>query len=124
MKVKSFLGALMLVFIISGCAGRAANPVMAQQYGDSNKSCKALETELVFIQQEIQRLVPETEKTGTNAALGVAGAIFLVPLLFMDLSQAEQIEINAFRQRYNHLMVIAEDKQCGVKGEKIPEFKS
>jgi hypothetical protein len=75
-----------------------------------------------IVQTEIQRLIPETEKTGTNTALGVAGFFFIVPLFFMDLSESEQIEINAFRQRYNHLMIIASEKKCDVEGEQIPEF--
>ncbi|MCH8853371.1 MAG: hypothetical protein IID41_12085 [Planctomycetes bacterium] len=32
----------------------------------------------------------------------------------MDLSQAEQIEIDAYRQRYNHLLIVAGDKNCDL----------
>lgn len=84
--------------------------------------CQALEREMMFIQSEIQRLVPQTEKTGANVALGVTGFFFLVPLFFMDLSKAEQMEVDAYRQRYNHLSIIAGDKQCGIQGRQIPEF--
>ena len=121
MNVKLTL-VLFISIALIGCAGRAASPVMIQQYGDDKKTCQALETEMAFIQGEIQRLIPETEKTGKNVALGVTGVFFIVPLFFMDLSQAEQEEVNAYRQRYNHLLIIAGDKNCGVKGEPIPEF--
>lgn len=125
--MKSSAKILSTIFIIlifvTACAGRAANPVMIQQYGDHNKSCKALATETQFIQGEITRLMPETEKTGTNVALGVTGAFLLVPLFFMDFSEAEQVEVNAYRQRYNNLVIIAEDKKCGMSGEQIPEFQ-
>lgn len=114
---------IMLSVYLSGCAGRAANPVMVQQYGDDRRSCQALEREMSFIQGEIQRLIPNTEKTGKNTALGVAGFFFIVPLFFMDLSESEQVEINAYRQRYNHLIIIAGDKECGMGKESIPEFK-
>jgi hypothetical protein len=77
---------------------------------------------MTLIQAEIQRLIPETEKTGKNTALGVTGFFFIVPLFFMDLSESEQVEINAYRQRYNHLMIIASEKKCDVDGEEIPEF--
>lgn len=50
--------------IAAGCGGRAANPVMVHQYGDEQKSCQALEQEMAFIESEIQRLVPKTDKTG------------------------------------------------------------
>ncbi|MGE8519715.1 hypothetical protein MTR80_06180 [Alcaligenes aquatilis] len=98
--------------LLAGCAGRAANPVMVQQYGDNAKSCQALELDMSYIESEVQRLVPDTEKTGKNVALGVTGAFFLVPLFFMDFSQAEQMEVNAYRQRYNHLAILAMEKGC------------
>jgi len=106
------LKAKALLAMLVGCAGRAANPVMIQQYGDDKKSCQALEREMVFIQGEIKRLVPKTEKTFKNVVLGVTGFFFLVPLLFIDLSNAEQMEVDAYRQRYNHLLIIAGDKKC------------
>ena len=122
MKIRAGLVWVMIATILVGCAGRAANPVMIQQYGDDKKTCQALEREMTFIQGEIQRLIPQTEKTGKNVALGVTGFFFLVPLFFMDLSKAEQIEVDAYRQRYNHLLIIAGDKQCGIEGQPIPEF--
>lgn len=97
---------------LAGCAGRPANPVMVQQYGDNAKSCAALELEMASIEAEVNRLIPKTDKTGKNAALGVTGAFLLVPLFFMDFSQSEQIEINAYRQRYNHLAIISMEKGC------------
>lgn len=109
--------AVMLV----GCAGRAANPVMVQQYGDNAKSCQGLEFEMAQIESEVQRLVPDTKKAGKNVALGVAGVLFLVPLFFMDFSQAEQIEVNAYRQRYNHLAILAIDKGCETNRKPVLE---
>ena len=123
MKPKALLATLVTITLSVGCAGRAANPVMIQQYGDDKKSCLALEREMTFIQAEMQRLLPKTEKTGKNTALGVTGFFFLVPLFFMDLSQAEQIEVDAYRQRYNHLLIIAGDKQCGLDKQEIPDFR-
>ena len=107
---------------ISACGGRPANPVMVEQYGDDRRSCKALEMEMSNTQQEIQQLIPQTDKTGKNVALGVAGWFLIVPWFFMDLSQSEQIEVNALRQRYNHLAIIAEDKRCGFDVHQIPAF--
>ena len=104
----------LLIIAMSGCAGRAANPVMVQQYGDQNKSCEAIEKELTFIESEVGRLAPKTEKTGKNVGLGVAGALLIVPWFFMDFSESEQVEIDAFRRRYNHLIILAEDKKCGL----------
>lgn len=105
---------------LSACGGRTAAPVMVAQYGDQNKSCKALQFEMTNIEGDIQRLLPKTDKTGQNVALGVAGAFFLVPWFFMDFKGAEQTEYEALRQRYNHLATIAMDKNCGVKPVALP----
>jgi hypothetical protein len=118
-KIMFFVVAAALV--LAGCGGRAANPVMISQFGDNKKSCDALQLEMSQIQDSIQKLIPKTEKTGKNTALGVTGFFFIVPLFFMDLSQSEQIEVDAFRQRYNGLAVIATDKGCGAV-EQIPSF--
>jgi len=123
MKMKiPLLITILFSSLILGCAGRDANPVMVQQYGDLKRTCDGLERDMVFIQGEIKRLIPETEKTGKNTALGVTGFFFIVPLFFMDLSDAEQIEVDAYRQRYNHLLIISEEKNCGIEAEPIPEF--
>lgn len=106
---------------ITGCGGRAANPIMVSQYGDDKMSCAAMELEMHQAQSSVQRLVPQTDKTGKNVALGVTGFFLIVPLFFMDLSQAEQIEVEALRQRYNRLAVLATDRKCGDV-EQIPAF--
>ena len=51
-------------------------------------------------------LIPASDKTAKNVALGIAGWFLLVPWFFMDFSQAEQTEINALRQRHNHLLFL------------------
>ncbi|MEO0048642.1 MAG: hypothetical protein RLZZ410_1601 [Pseudomonadota bacterium] len=105
--------ALVSVLVLSACAGRPANPVMVDQVGDNKKTCASLETEMKAVQSEIQRLLPESDKSGKNIGLGVAGAFLLVPLFFMDLTESEKIEINAYRQRYNRLNILASEKKCG-----------
>jgi hypothetical protein len=41
----------------------------------------------------------------------------------MDFTKSEQIEAEALRDRYNQLLVIAEDKNCGLNRQPIPDFK-
>lgn len=118
---KKTLSVIIAVIFVAGCAGRAANPVSVNQYGDASRSCKAIESELSFIDSEVSRLIPATEKTGKNVALGVAGAFFLVPWFFMDFSQAEQTEINALRQRHNHLIILAGEKNCEMQRAQVQE---
>jgi hypothetical protein len=118
-KIAPFCLATLLAI---GCAGRAPHPIMVHQYGDEQRSCNALEREMAFIEEEMRRLMPETEKTGENVALGVAGIFFIFPWFFMDLSSAEQEEIIAYRQRYNHLLIIASEKECLSNRIEIPDF--
>ena len=108
---------------LAACGGRTANPVMVSQYGDANKSCKALMFELQTVENEMRRLLPESDKTGENVALGVAGAFLIVPWFFMDFSAAEEQEYNAYRQRYNHLAAIATDKNCGGDITPLPSIE-
>ncbi len=97
---------------LAGCAGREANLVQIRQLGDEQKTCDALRSELYFVENEISRLLPKSDKTGKNIALGVAGAFLIIPLFFMDLKQGEKQEIEAYRQRYNHLLMITQQRDC------------
>ncbi len=97
---------------MTGCAGREANLVQIRQLGDEQKTCEALRSEIYFIDNEIARLLPKSDKTGSNIALGAAGIFFIIPLFFMDLKQGEKKEIEAYRQRYNHLLMITQQRDC------------
>ena len=123
MKKLSIFLALIATINLVACGGRAPNPVTVAQYGDQNKSCKALEFEMMNVQAEIQRLLPKTNKTGQNVALGVAGWFLLVPWFFMDFKNAEQTEYEAYRQRYNHLASLALSKNCSVAPESYPSIQ-
>lgn len=121
--MKKRVAGLVLLGMLAGCAGRSAHPVSIQQYGDDAKSCAALEHDVRFVEGEIRRLIPDTHKAGKNVALGVTGIIFLVPWFFMDLSQAEQVEVNALRQRHNHLLILAKEKGCAIDAQPIEPFE-
>lgn len=118
--MKKIICSTLLIAMLTACGGRTPAPVMVAQYGDDRKSCKALEFELNNTQAEINRILPKTDKTGKNVALGVAGLFLLVPWFFMDFKEAEQTEYEALRQRYNHLAMIAVDKNCGMRTENYP----
>ncbi len=119
-KIILLSAALIASLVMSACGGRTPAPVMTAQYGDQSKSCEALEFEMSQVQADIQRILPSTDKTGKNVALGVAGAFLLVPWFFMDFKNAEQTEYEALRQRYNNLAILAMDKHCGVKPVQYP----
>ena len=103
---------LIMAVFFAGCAGREANLVQVRQLGDEQKTCDALLAEMYYVENEISRLLPKSDKTGKNIALGATGIIFIIPLFFMDLKQGEKKEIEAYRQRYNHLLMITQLKDC------------
>lgn len=100
------------IMLITGCAGREANTIQVRQLGDEQKTCDELLAEMNFAENEISRLMPKSDKTGKNIALGATGIIFIVPLFFMDLKQGERKEIEAYRARYNRLLTITQLKDC------------
>lgn len=112
--MKKILAATLIASVsLLGCAGRAANPVLLDQVGDNQKSCDTLQVEMAGIQSQIQKLVPESDKTGKNVGLGIGGIFLLgIPWFFMDLTDSEKAEINAYNMRYNKLTTIATQKKC------------
>ena len=108
--------------LLVACGGRTPQPVMVSQFGDQQKSCDALIYEIHNTEAEIQRLLPKTDKTGQNVALGVAGWFLLVPWFFMDFKNAEATEYQALRQRHQHLTSIAMSKKCKVDVQSYPSI--
>ncbi|NKB46490.1 MAG: hypothetical protein GKR77_01740 [Legionellales bacterium] len=123
--LKSIQKGIIVLFSIAlfACAGRTPNPIDVYQPNDNKLSCDQIKAEIQRNQKAMFALYPKTQKTGKNVALGVAGAFFIVPLFFMDFSDAEQIEIKAFQRRDEHLHKIAERKKCGQMPAKI-DFES
>ena len=110
----------------AGCAGREANPIPAYLPGDNERSCPVLVGEIAQLQVEMQRLLPKTNKGVTNTLWATAGVFLIVPFFFMDLKDAEKIEFEAMRTRYNRLLLICAGKGCdmtGVRAERIPSAK-
>lgn len=112
MKTTKSLIIIAIIAGLSGCAGRAANPVALNQLGDESKSCRQIKTELMTVENNIQRLIPQSDKTARNVALGVAGLVVWPAWLFMDLSNAEKEELHAYRARHDKLVALAERKNC------------
>ncbi len=126
-SVLSLSGCFMLavVLVCAGCGGRQPNPVQQYQFGDNQKSCEHLQCEISDLQGQMTCKIGDCDNTtGKNVALGVTGAILFFPaLFFMDLSDADQIELEAMRNRYNALVRICQDKNCGFDYEQIAQAK-
>ena len=103
---------LIIVSILNGCAGRTPHPIDVEKFNDRSLSCYALRSEMGEIKGKINKLIPVSNKTGKNVALGAAGLIVFPAWFFMDFSDADKIEMEAYQSRYNHLMRIYNDKKC------------
>ena len=99
--------------LITGCANTTPNPVSASQAGDNDLTCDGIQLEMNHIDQRVAQLAGEkSSKTASNVALGVAGWFLIVPWFFMDLSDSERVEMNAYKQRYTRLQQIQYKAEC------------
>lgn len=115
---RCFIVALLLISV--GCAGHQGNPIMSHQFGDWERSCRALEAELNNLDHGMRTLFQKTDKTGKNIGLGVAGLFLIVPAFFMDFKNGERVEYEAMRERYNYLLIIAAEKDCKAAFNRPP----
>lgn len=106
----------LMFFLVYGCAGRTPVPVAEYQYGDDNKSCNHLKSELSQMNVDIDKKnTSVTNSSVKNGVLvGVGLILFWPALFFMDLSDSDRVEFEALQKRYNALTRIAADKNCGI----------
>jgi hypothetical protein len=99
--------------LVSGCAGRAANPVSGYVPGDEKRSCEALKTEYYDNEAQIKKLQQEQgSKTWWNVGCFVTGFLVIVPWFLMDLKDSQKIEIDALQKRNVNLKILAVDNKC------------
>ena len=126
---------LMLVVLLTGCAGRQPHLVPVYSPGDEKQSCESLIKEMNDLQTKMLALLPKADKTVVNTLWSVGGTVAgytpagtaagLVPYFFIDMKDAERIEYEAFRRRHNRLLLIAQSKSCdlsGIRAEPIPSI--
>jgi hypothetical protein len=127
---KVILSTLIISFTVSSltACGRKPNPVATCYPTDQILTCKSLLFAMDEAQDNIDRLIPQTQKTGKNIAIGAAGILLFWPaLFFLDFSDAEKVEIEAHRDRYNHLVRLYDDKNCAADSSRpqvvaMPKF--
>jgi len=114
---------IVTLFFTQSCAGRAAHPVQVAQSGDVKKACKSLRKETKQIKRNIRRMIPAVKKADKKRTLlMLSGGFLIVPWFFLDLTDADKIETNAQRARYNYLADIAGKRNCRFKVPKLQKF--
>ena len=118
-----FVLIVVVLFFVQSCAGRAAHPVKIAQSGDTKKACKSLRKETKQIKRKIKKMIPAIKKADKKRSLlMLSGGLLIVPWFFLDLSDADKIEANAQRARYNYLADIASKRNCRFKVPKMKKF--
>lgn len=109
-----------LCFVFAGCA---AGKVYVDQTADNQASCSMLENELEGTQVKIETL-ENTEhpvRTLRDLILGAAGfafpplGILNAILTVSDSHVADLAESKALEDRYNGMVAISNQKECGYK---------
>ena len=123
-RLKPIIAAIVVVlFIAQGCAGRSAHPVTVAQSGDAKKTCKALRKETNQILRRIHKMVPYIKKKDKKTILKmVTGALIVIPWFFVDMKDAEKVEANALRERYNYLSTLVGERNCRFRAPKLKKF--
>lgn len=114
---------VMILFLTQSCAGRAAHPVEVAQSGDNKKTCKSLRKETNQIRRNVKEMMPVIKKADKKRALLIlSGGFLIVPWFFLDLTDADQIETNAKRARYNYLVDRGVKRNCRLKIPRMKKF--
>lgn len=104
---------IMMLLTIS-CAGREPVLVTKERPTDEQMDCGVLKGEI----EECTKVIEEKyfagkRKTQDTIAAGVAGYVLFPPLLLaMDLKKADYKEMGAYQERRNHLIGLAQEKEC------------
>lgn len=121
MSKKHILVACLAVSMLGACRGRNASPIQVAQDRDINMTCSQIHHEMHAIQNHVNKLHQERASSNAGNAAAVVGSIIFLPAIaFLDLSKAEQVEIEAYRSRYEHLNELLHSKHCEVVGIKEP----
>jgi len=68
-------------------------------------------------------MVPYIKKKDKKKVLKmVTGALIVIPWFFVDMKDAEKVEANALRKRYNYLADLADRHNCRFKAPKLKKF--
>ncbi|MCM2368970.1 hypothetical protein [Proteus sp. FZP2095] len=118
MKIRLTL--LSFSVFLSGCVHTTPMPVQVSQPGDSMMSCQSIISEM----EDMANLVKskDSELNGQiakNSALGVTGALLLVPLFFIDTSDAKTVEGKAAKDRFKKLQQLYVDKKCEYENKHL-----
>jgi hypothetical protein len=108
---------------VQGCAGRAAHPVQVAQSGDVKKTCNELRHATKKHRRDIKKMILAVKGADKKRTLLIMpGAFLILPLFFVDFTDADKIETNAKRARHNYLVGVAKKRNCRFKAPHLKSF--
>lgn len=117
--MKSFvIIAIISALLLSACGGRTAHPIKTLWPDDGTMSCDDLSSEQARNNGEIAQLsVEKARKIRRN--INEACIFFCIfPLFMLDLTDTQNIEINAYEARNKRLEDLAILKKCTTVEQK------
>jgi hypothetical protein len=117
--MKKAVAVLLIAVFFVSCAGTLPQPVAIYQYGDEDKSCDALQGEIVDCKTNIEALyVKRKGKIQSNVVAVFAGLIIWPMFFAIDTKSDELLEIDALAERHKILVTIASKEPCEWCGDK------
>ncbi len=115
---------LFLLFGLTACAGRSANPVSVTSHMDSSLNCASIDREFAANERQIIATSKErSDAVGKNVFLTATGVVLFFPaLFFIDPKSPERVEIDALRNRNTVLTDLAKSKRCRVPASQLTEL--
>lgn len=112
---------ILAALVLAACQTRAANPVRLSQPHDRNLDCRSIATIQTANRREAARLAKLDEGVAIGNAIAVTiskTALFFWPAVMgVDLSDAEEIEVRALRDRNIRLAEIGRNNGCAETAE-------
>lgn len=116
MRLLAILGLL----AIGACQTRTATPVHLAQPGDDSLSCVQIADERIANRQKAAKLAKLDEGVALSNAVAVtlSQVWFWPAIMGVDMSDVEEIEARALKQRNTRLAALAKSNGCPDVAEK------
>ena len=100
---------ILILVIISGCAGSGAYPIRVISINDESLTCQEIEKEAENLLSSANFKGIEQKRTNNiNLATWIGGQLLLFPMLAMDVKGSAEIEQQAMIKRLERLQLLGE----------------
>lgn len=105
-------------FLLTACGGRTAHPIKTLWPDDGTMSCEDISSEIARNSGEIARLSAEKGRKIKHNIDNACMFFCIFPLFMIDLTDTQNIEIDAYEARNKRLEDLALLKKCPMEQKK------